>query len=85
MGIRRRVELAATAITTELAGSGIFHGRLLDHGYAATSGNSYTRAVPDLAVVGVPVPELAVDLLVPSLDGHFRPQDYRPTGPPPPR
>jgi hypothetical protein len=61
------------AITTELAGSGVIHQRLLDPGYAAAGGNSYTRPVPDLAVAGRPVPELAVDLLVPSLDGRFRP------------
>jgi hypothetical protein len=39
----RRTRDADAAITTELAGSGIIHERLLNHGYAATSGNSYTR------------------------------------------
>lgn len=34
------------------------------------------RSVPDLAVAGGPVPELSVDLLVPSLDGRFHPQEY---------
>ncbi|HET9517231.1 MAG TPA: hypothetical protein VFO77_05860 [Actinoplanes sp.] len=72
----RRTRDADAAITTEIAGSGVIHQRLLDHGYAATSGNSYARPVPDLAVFGGPVPELAVDLLVPSLDGRFRPQEH---------
>jgi hypothetical protein len=72
----RRTRDADAAITTELAGSGVIHQRLLEHGYSATSGNSYTRLVPDLAVVGGPVPELAVDLLVPSLDGRFRSQEH---------
>jgi hypothetical protein len=72
----RRTRDADAAITTEIAGSGVIHQRLLDHGYAATSGNSYARPVPDLAVVGGPVPELAVDLLVPSLDGRFRSQEH---------
>ena len=72
----RRTRDADTAITTELAGSGILHDRLLGHGYTATGGNSYARPVPDLAVAGGPIPELAVDLLVPSLDGRFRPQEH---------
>lgn len=72
----RRTRDADAALTTELAGSGILHDRLADHGYTATSGNSYTRLVPDLAVAGGPIPELAVDLLVPSLDGRFRPQEH---------
>jgi hypothetical protein len=67
---------ADTAITTELAGSGLLHERLLEHGYVATRGNSYTRPVPDLVASDRPVPELAVDLLVPSLDGRFRPQEH---------
>ncbi|WP_433213203.1 hypothetical protein ACQP00_01550 [Dactylosporangium sp. CS-047395] len=71
----RRTRDADAAITTELAGSGVIHQRLLDHGYTATSGNSYTRPVPDLAVVGGPVPELTIVLLIPSLDGRFRPQE----------
>jgi hypothetical protein len=52
------------------------HERLLDHGYVATAGNSYSRPVPGLAVANGPVPELAVDLLVPSLDGRFRSQEH---------
>lgn len=72
----RRTRDADAALTTKLAGSGILHDRLVDHGYTATSGNSYTRPVPALAVVGGPTPELAVDLLVPSLDGRFRPQEH---------
>ncbi|MGI5179490.1 hypothetical protein ACQEVZ_24485 [Dactylosporangium sp. CA-152071] len=72
----RRTRDADAAITTELAGSGVIHQRLVDHGYAATSGNSYMRPVPELAVAGGPVPELAVDLLIPSFDGRFRPQEH---------
>ncbi|MFI5905980.1 hypothetical protein [Dactylosporangium sp. NPDC051541] len=72
----RRTRDADAAITTELAGSGVIHQRLLEHGYTASSGNSYTRPVPDLAVAGGPVPELTVDLLVPSLDGRFQPQQH---------
>jgi hypothetical protein len=72
----RRTRDADTAITTELAGSGVLHERLLEHGYVATRGNSYARPMPALAVADGPVPELAVDLLVPSLDGRFRPQEH---------
>lgn len=72
----RRTRDTDAAITTELAGSGVIHQRLLDHGYVATVGNSYTRPIAALAVDGGPVPELAVDLLVPSLDGRFRPQEH---------
>jgi hypothetical protein len=72
----RRTRDADAAITTELAGSGIIHDRLTERGYIATNGNNYTRLVPDLAVAGRPVPELSVDLLVPSLDGRFRPQEH---------
>lgn len=68
----RRTGYADTAITPELAGSGVLHERLLARGYGATSGNNYTKPVPDLAVPGAPVPELSVDLLVPSGDGRFR-------------
>lgn len=50
----RRTRDADAAITTELAGSGLIHQRLLDHGYTATSGNSYTRPFPDLATAGGP-------------------------------
>src|SRR5690349_1004437 len=49
---------------------------LLTHGYVATSGNNYIRPVPDLATAGGPMPELAVDLLVPSLDGRFHLQEH---------
>jgi hypothetical protein len=72
----RRTRDADAALTTKLAGSGILHDRLADHGYTATSGNNYTRPIPALAVAGGPTPELAVDLLVPSLDGRFRPQEH---------
>lgn len=72
-GVRaRRTGDADTAITTELAGSGVLHERLLARGYSATSGNNYTKPAPDLAIPGAPVPELSVDLLVPSGDGRFR-------------
>jgi hypothetical protein len=70
----RRTRDADAAITTELAGSGLVHDRLVEHGYTATSGNNYLRPVPDLAIPGGPVPELSVDLLVPSLDGRFHAQ-----------
>ncbi|HEU4849162.1 MAG TPA: hypothetical protein VFS93_01995 [Terrimesophilobacter sp.] len=69
----RRTRDADTAITTELASSGILHDRLISRGYSATSGNSYTKPLPELAAPGTSVPELSVDLLVPSLDGRFRP------------
>jgi hypothetical protein len=72
----RRTRDADTAITTELAGSGVLHHRLVARGYTATAGNSYSKAVPKLAVPGTLVPELSVDLLVPSLDGRFRPSEY---------
>lgn len=67
----RRTRDADTAITTELAGSGVLHDRLVARGYTATAGNSYSKAVPELAVPGTLVPELSIDLLVPSLDGRF--------------
>lgn len=69
----RRTRDADTAITTELAGSGILHDRLVARGWAATVGNNYVRSVPELGVPGQSAPELSVDLLVPSLDGRFRP------------
>ena len=72
----RRTRDADTAITTELAGSGVLHDRLVARGYTATAGNSYSKAVPELAVLGTLVPELSIDLLVPSLDGRFRPSEY---------
>lgn len=68
----RRTGDADTAITTELAGSGTLHDRLTARGYTATAGNSYSRPVPELAAPGSLVPELSVDLLVPSYDGRFR-------------
>ena len=69
----QRTRDADTAITTELAGSGVLHDRLIAHGWAATSGNNYVRLVHELTVPGQPAPELSVDLLVPSLDARFRP------------
>jgi hypothetical protein len=40
-GVRpRRTRDTDAAITIEVAGSGLIHDRLLDRGYAATSGNS---------------------------------------------
>lgn len=86
----RRTRDADAAITTELAGSGVIHQRLLNHGYTATSGNRYTRPVPDLAVAGRPVPELTVDLLIPSSTGASDPRNSagarstQPLGSPPP-
>lgn len=72
----RRTRDADTAITTELAGSGALHERLTARGYTATAGNSYNRPVPELAVPGAPMPELSLDLLVPSHDGRFRARQY---------
>lgn len=69
----RRTRDADTAITTELASSGILHDRLTSLGYSATSGNSYSKPLPEFATPGPSVPELSVDLLVPSLDGRFGP------------
>ncbi len=72
----RRTRDADTAITTELAASGLLHHRLLARGYTASTGNSYSKPVPELVLPGAPVPELSVDLLVPSLDGRFRPSKH---------
>lgn len=72
----RRTRDADTAITTELAGSGILHERLLERGYVATAGNSYARPVPELAIPGQPVPRLEADLLVPSRDSRFRAETH---------
>jgi hypothetical protein len=69
----RRTNDADAAITVELAGSGILHERLTTIGYTATAGNSYGRVIPELATELDPEPTLSVDLLVPSLDGRFRP------------
>jgi hypothetical protein len=68
----RRTRDADTAITAELAGSGVLHNRLIARGWTATSGNSYVRSPPELAALQQSAPELLVDLLVPSLDGRFR-------------
>lgn len=72
----RRTRDADTAVTTELAGTGLLHDRLIDLGYSATSGNSYSKAVPDLATPGTRPPEQSVDLLVPSLDGRFHSSEH---------
>lgn len=72
----RRTRDADTAITTELAGSGVLHDRLIDRGWVATAGNNYVRPVPELGDSGQSPPELSVDLLVPSLDGQFRPSRH---------
>jgi hypothetical protein len=68
----RRTRDADTAITTELAGSGVLHNRLIARGWTATSGNSYVRSPPELAAPHHSTPGLQVDLLVPSLDSRFR-------------
>ena len=68
----RRTRDADTAITTELAGSGVLHERLTALGYAATAGNNYSRPVPELAEAGEEPPELSVDLLVPSRSRRSR-------------
>ena len=72
----RRTRDADAAITTELAGSGILHDRLLERGYVATAGNSYARPVPELAIPDQPVPRLETDLLVPSRDSRFRAETH---------
>lgn len=69
----RRTRDADTAITNELAGSGVLHDRLLARGWSSTSGNNYIRRADGLAPSGKPAPEMSVDLLVPSYDGQFRP------------
>ncbi len=69
----RRTRDADAAITTELAGSGVLHDRLIARGWTATAGNNYVRPVPELGLPGQSAPELSVDLLVPSLDGRLRP------------
>ena len=56
----RRTRDADTAITTELAGSGVLHDRLIAHGWAAAAGNHYVRPVHELTVPGQPAPELSV-------------------------
>lgn len=68
----RRTRDADAAITTALAGSGLLHDRFLAAGYRPASSNRYMRQMPELAIPGLPVPELVVDLLVPSLDGRFK-------------
>lgn len=50
----RRTRDADTAITTELAGSGVLHDRLIAHGWAAAAGNHYVRPVHELTVPGQP-------------------------------
>ncbi|MEZ5189682.1 MAG: hypothetical protein R2717_01530 [Schumannella sp.] len=72
----RRTRDADAAITTGLAGSGLLHDRLLALGYIDTSGNSYDRRIPELAAHDGPAPILSIDLLVPSLDGRFRPSRH---------
>jgi hypothetical protein len=61
----RRTRDADAAITTELAGSGVLHDRLVARGWAPTAGNHYVRPVPELSISGRAAPELSVDLLVP--------------------
>jgi hypothetical protein len=72
----RRTRDADAAITTELAGSGVLHDRLIARGWAASAGNHYVRPVPELSISGRAAPGLSVDLLVPSLDGRFRPAQH---------
>jgi len=69
----RRTRDADAAITTELAGSGVLHDRLIARGWIPGAGNHYVRPVPELSISGRAAPDLSVDLLVPSLDGRFRP------------
>jgi hypothetical protein len=72
----RRTRDADAAVTTELAGAGLLHDRLVELGYSATSGNSYSKAVPELAAPDAPAPQQSVDLLVPSLDGRFHSSEH---------
>jgi hypothetical protein len=72
----RRTRDADAAVTTELAGAGLLHDRLIELGYSATSGNSYSKAVPELAAPDTLAPEQSVDLLVPSLDGRFHSSEH---------
>jgi hypothetical protein len=72
----RRTRDADAAITTELAGSGVLHDRLVARGWAPSAGNHYVRPVPELSISSRAAPELSVDLLVPSLDGRFRPSQH---------
>jgi hypothetical protein len=46
----RRTRDADTAITTELAGSGVLHDRLIDCGWVATAGNNYAVPCPSSAI-----------------------------------
>jgi hypothetical protein len=48
----RRTRDADTAITTELAGSGVLHDWLIARGWIAMAGNNYVRPVPELADSG---------------------------------
>ena len=72
----RRTRDADAAITTELAGSGVLHDGLVARGWTPSAGNHYVRPVPELTISGRAAPELSVDLLVPSLDGRFRPTQH---------
>lgn len=72
----RRTRDADAAITTELAGSGVLHDRLLALGYTDTAGNHYEREVPELADPDGPPSFLQVDLLVPSFNGRFAPRRH---------
>ncbi|MER3389709.1 MAG: hypothetical protein RJQ01_06710 [Microcella sp.] len=58
--VPRRTADADAAIDTELASSGVAHHLLIQAGYEAQSGNSYTRQ------------ERQIDLLVPSRTGRFQ-------------
>ncbi|BDZ52384.1 hypothetical protein GCM10025867_46250 (plasmid) [Frondihabitans sucicola] len=57
----RRTNDADAGISTEVAGTQIIHDRLIAADYEPEGGNRLTRG------------DRAIDLLVPSLDGRFRP------------
>ena len=68
----RRTRDADTAITTEVAGSGLLHERLTADGYVPTAGNSYAKTLPSSLPANAPVRQLSIDVIVPSTDGRFR-------------
>ncbi len=54
----RRTRDADTASTTELAGSGVLHDRLIARWWATTAGNHYIRTMPELGVPSRSAPGL---------------------------
>lgn len=52
----RRTRDADAAITTELAGSGVLHDRLVARRWTPSAGNHYVRPVPELSIPGLSAP-----------------------------